>query len=270
MKITVETVTPEIAVQMLSKNTINRALRKRHVEALAKQMKDGKWLTTSQGIAIAEDGTLLDGQHRLNAIIRHGEPVEIAVARDCQKEIFSLIDQCMFTRTMADSTNIPRKNMEVVAGLYSLSEEGSKYIRLDPVRAHEIYSIFQENIQLLHNTVGSYRKYFSSKPIRTAAVLHMQNNPESAGYVLQAYRNLVTGDQSMPPVQWAFWKSVMNGSKQSVMNGGAGERDRMMRAWIVLNPKNRNKAQVRVKKDCKAFEEMSAAYARIFASRQML
>lgn len=261
MRITVETVTPEIAAQMLSANTINRSLRHAHVAILAKQIMEGKWRTTSQGIAIAEDGTLLDGQHRLSAIIQANTAVEIAVARNCPKEIFPLIDQTMIVRKMSDSTGISRRDMEIVSGLYGLSP-GNNRLKIDVDRANEIYAVFGDAIRYLHQEVGGHTKHFSSKPVRTAAVLHMQANPENIGYVIEGYRNLCSAIQSMPPIQWAFWKSITHGTNSREILGITKERDMMMRAWIAFSPENALKSRIQINKECKAWDEMRAAFSK--------
>jgi len=63
-------VTPEIAAAWLTEcNTHNRRLIDAHVEALAGEMKDGRWRLTHQGIAFSTNRVLLDGQHRLWAIV---------------------------------------------------------------------------------------------------------------------------------------------------------------------------------------------------------
>lgn len=63
-------VTPKLAEEMLERNHLNtRPLNQRRVTQLADVMKAGKWVLTHQGIALDEDGNLIDGQHRLYAII---------------------------------------------------------------------------------------------------------------------------------------------------------------------------------------------------------
>lgn len=73
------TVTPELAEQWLGRNTKNRNLRQRLVERYARDMKEGAWVYTGESLKFAEDGRLLDGQHRLAAIIESGVEVEIEV-----------------------------------------------------------------------------------------------------------------------------------------------------------------------------------------------
>lgn len=62
-------VTPEQALQWLEGNTHNRSISQAHVMCMARDMKDDRWRLTHQGIAFDTDGLLIDGQHRLWAIV---------------------------------------------------------------------------------------------------------------------------------------------------------------------------------------------------------
>lgn len=73
-------VDPKKAELWLKKNTKNRKVSNRHVSQLANEMKEGKWLLNGQAIAFSKDGVLLDGQHRLLAVIMSGVTVEMTVA----------------------------------------------------------------------------------------------------------------------------------------------------------------------------------------------
>lgn len=76
-------VTPEIAEQWLGKNTHNRTIRLRDIEAYAADMRAGEWKFTAQPILFSYEGVLIDGQHRLLAIIeaKLEEPVPVLVVR---------------------------------------------------------------------------------------------------------------------------------------------------------------------------------------------
>lgn len=67
-------VTPEIAKIFLDVNTANRAKRDKHVFRIASDMEQGMFHITHQGIAFDEDGVMLDGQHRCQAIILSEKP----------------------------------------------------------------------------------------------------------------------------------------------------------------------------------------------------
>jgi hypothetical protein len=78
----VEEITPEKAASFLLLNhENNRRQRPGVVEMLAAQMMSGEWMLTHQGIAFDVDGKLIDGAHRLNAIIASGVTVRIMVTR---------------------------------------------------------------------------------------------------------------------------------------------------------------------------------------------
>lgn len=87
----VETITPEIAKEYLKFNTINRPLNKNHVSFLAKQMKAGDWKMNGETICF-EDTALVDGQHRLHAVIESGVPIDFLVVRGCEKNSFITYD----------------------------------------------------------------------------------------------------------------------------------------------------------------------------------
>jgi len=76
-----EFVTPDMALEWLSHNENNRNLRTADVQYLRDCILSGSWRVTHQGIAFYEDGTLADGQHRLNAIMEAGIGVWVNVTR---------------------------------------------------------------------------------------------------------------------------------------------------------------------------------------------
>ena len=94
MKTETMVITPEMAVRWLTgNNPLNRNLRKPVVEKYASDMRNGLWRKTHQGIAFYEDGTVADGQHRLNAIVSAGIPVEMLVTTGMAKDVGEGIDQ---------------------------------------------------------------------------------------------------------------------------------------------------------------------------------
>lgn len=92
MQITIETITPEIAASMLAKNRSNRNLNTKHVNFISAQITNGYFRLTGDTIKISKEGVLIDGQHRLTAIVHANIPVSCAVARDVEMEAFEVID----------------------------------------------------------------------------------------------------------------------------------------------------------------------------------
>lgn len=87
MKAEIMTVTPEMAKEMLNGNTINRTVGNSVVERYALDMKNGNWGLGGNGISIDKNGRLLDGQHRLLAVIKAGVPVDMLICSDIAEDM---------------------------------------------------------------------------------------------------------------------------------------------------------------------------------------
>jgi hypothetical protein len=88
----VVTVTPQKAGEYLERNTANRPVSARTVREFAQAMRRGEWRVTHQGIAFDTTGALVDGQHRLAAIVEAGLPVEVTVFTEVPEGAFDVLD----------------------------------------------------------------------------------------------------------------------------------------------------------------------------------
>lgn len=96
-------VTPDKARDWLEKNNIgNRDLKRGDVNTLRRQIEEGRYEPTHQGIGFYEDGTLADGQHRLNAIVQSGIGIWINVTTGLKRTAVHKIDRGI-GRTSLDS-----------------------------------------------------------------------------------------------------------------------------------------------------------------------
>ena len=110
----IETITPAKAENLLKKNDVNRELRDATVSTYALAMQIGEWAPDANDpILISRDGTLLNGQHRLNAVIRAGIPVKMAIRYDVDPAIFAVLDQGA-KRTMDDILALDIKGHEAI------------------------------------------------------------------------------------------------------------------------------------------------------------
>lgn len=98
-------ITPAIATEWLKSNTSNRRISEPVVEAYAADMRAGAWKLTHQGIAFDTAGKLLDGQHRLHAIIKAGFPVTLAVTRGLSPSAQEVVD-AQKPRSIADQLHL--------------------------------------------------------------------------------------------------------------------------------------------------------------------
>jgi hypothetical protein len=85
-------VTPEMATEILKGNYNNRGLSKTRVKSFAKQISQGKWRKTGQGISIATTGRLLDGQTRLHAVVQSGKSATMVISWNCDEDSFAVFD----------------------------------------------------------------------------------------------------------------------------------------------------------------------------------
>lgn len=85
-------VTPALAAEWLLRNTNNRAVSDKAVRSLAEAITAGRWVTTHQGIAFDRDNVLIDGQHRLHAVVLAGVPVSIEVTSGLDRSAVDAID----------------------------------------------------------------------------------------------------------------------------------------------------------------------------------
>jgi hypothetical protein len=89
---TVVDMTPERAEQLLAANTRNRKLKPDAVKFYAAQMRAGLWRLTHQGIAVACDGVIVDGQHRLHGVVEAGVTVPMLLTTGLAPETMAVVD----------------------------------------------------------------------------------------------------------------------------------------------------------------------------------
>lgn len=95
--------TPEIAMSMLEFNKLNRPMSDQHMKRIAAQIVDGKWRFNGDTIKVSRDGGILDGQHRLWAIIEAKTGVETMIVRGIERDAFATIDTVRKPRSGGDT-----------------------------------------------------------------------------------------------------------------------------------------------------------------------
>src|SRR5216683_3522813 len=96
------TITPEMAMNLLEHNTLNRPLNDQHVQRISRQIIDGKWRFNGDTIKIADTNDVLDGQHRLWAVIEAKKPIETIIVYGIARDAFATIDTLRKPRSFAD------------------------------------------------------------------------------------------------------------------------------------------------------------------------
>jgi hypothetical protein len=90
----IQTITPDLAKQWLGHNMKNRKLSDPVVKRLTGIITRGEWMSdATDGIGLANDGGVVNGQHRLAAIIEADQPVDALVVHNVRPEVIKVIDQ---------------------------------------------------------------------------------------------------------------------------------------------------------------------------------
>lgn len=110
-------VTPELAAEWLETNKENRPLRSRKLKALIAAMKAGRFQLHGQAIQFDDKGRLIDGQHRLWAVVESQATAPMLVVKGLSRDTQYVIDRHA-TRTTGDSLamrGIPNANVMAAA-----------------------------------------------------------------------------------------------------------------------------------------------------------
>lgn len=96
-------VTPQLAAEWLTLNRHNRPLREKVAQTYAADMAAGDWRWTGETVKFADDGTLIDGQHRLRAVVIADATVPMLVVTGLAPEAQQDVDR-----------GVPRKFADVL------------------------------------------------------------------------------------------------------------------------------------------------------------
>lgn len=92
LQLSVEYVTPEIAIDWLEKNTHNRKISERLIGVYAVAMKEDEWRLNGEPIIFDKKGVLQSGQHRLRACIEAEVGFWTVVVRGAEPEALYTLD----------------------------------------------------------------------------------------------------------------------------------------------------------------------------------
>jgi hypothetical protein len=106
MKSSYQLIEPSLAeIWLQSRNDLNRPISQALVDKYARDMASNRWEDNGQTIVFDETGKLVDGQHRLAAIVRSGVPLRIIVVNGVAIHAQATIDSGR-SRTVRDNLNM--------------------------------------------------------------------------------------------------------------------------------------------------------------------
>jgi hypothetical protein len=96
-----EEVTPSQAAAWLEEADQNRCISDARVRLYAEEMRQKNWMLVNQGIGFSYEGKLIDGQHRLWAIVEMNRPVTLLIVRGLDPKAQGAVDKGR-GRTLSD------------------------------------------------------------------------------------------------------------------------------------------------------------------------
>jgi hypothetical protein len=185
-------VTPEIAEQWLSRNPNNRNLRSQVINSYARDMLSGSWVLNGETVKISSEGQLLDGQHRLSAVVQAGATVPMIVVGNIPSEVMATVDAGA-KRTYADALKLQgEENTSVLAAVTRRAVLWSGGYRtkigsLSPT-PHEMNEYLQDNRRL--RTSAEIAVKLANRTLLPASIIGFCHwllsdlDPDEAGWFL--------------------------------------------------------------------------------------
>lgn len=200
-----QTITPKMAAEWLSKNHSNRSVSKQVIRQYASDMSNGKWLRSHQGILIGKNGNLIDGQHRLSAVVAAGVDVEMLVC----------IDES-FESALMSNIDIGRKRLASVS--LGINSHDSAVCALllrvckginspSPSEISAVYQLISPFTDKLTNTATRG----ISTAVRLAAIYRMWESPVNEGWVRTTYHAMTSSldCKNLDPLPWSLYQQLV-------------------------------------------------------------
>jgi hypothetical protein len=228
-------VTPEVAAELLLRNTHNRKSSAATEEKYAREISMSCWLPSSAGIGFDTSGVLIDGQTRLGAIVRSKRPAWLLIVTGLPAASQASIDRqrkrSLFDVLHLEGIATSRHEVQVATCLLrvTVGKDDTQVVSDSDVKAAvenhrvafaEVRKHFGE-----HNPRG-----FCRAGVQAACVVAYELQPEKTiEFVkkLNSGENLIHND---PPMRLRKW--LLEGSRYA--KGGAGQLDDFGRTIYAL------------------------------------
>ena len=224
---------------ILDRMTDNRVRKPRVVTRYASDMAEGRWVDTHEPIAMSVDGNLIDGQHRLAAVIESGCPQYFWLAvYDSQQTARGLPIDCGAVRTTADITGIEPKAVHVANRLFRIVLSGqTRDPRPDEVRAM-LSRCSAEVDQVLHASRTS-KRLKGSAISRAAIVANVLLYPVANKEIVAEFERWNAADN-------LTWQSVIALNKQFDTGKAMRPVEQFLKIAKAFNPRNKDREYFRL------------------------
>ena len=211
-------ITPQMAARWLETNTANRDLSQDRVESYARDMARGAWRLNNQGIAIAENGVVLDGQHRLWAVVLSGATIESLLMTGLATGVRSTIDR-LRPRSISDDIAISggKKGQHIVAWMRSIDQLVHRETRvLSSEDMAIMLTLHDAGIQWAVKACTTKRSAINSAPIIGAMVFAYSTEPTAVERFWLRYSSGAALAENAP--EYHLRKFVLESNRKKIIS----------------------------------------------------
>lgn len=169
-------ITPEIAAKWLQENTNNRPISERAVQRYASDMKAGRWGVSESVIAFDTKGRLINGQHRLWAVMESGETITAHVATGYPPEAIAYFDDG-FRRdntqvyNLVHGTELSKAYMTIARRLAGAGWRQAEAVKSLELSRQDVYEVLEKYRDGIEFAVAQLFKRNKVQGVRTGAVM---------------------------------------------------------------------------------------------------
>ena len=226
VSVTIETVTPEMAKQFLRCSNRNRRIDPRLVDMIARDIRNGKWEVTNQGVGFDKNGEFKDGHHRCLGIIKANTPVQMMVARGMEPTAVLAIDRGN-TRKVRDVLDMSVNHIDgrdsilcdksIVCAINQLVRCTYGRVKLSAYETIRVFNALEGPITSMHNAMVTKQNYRqNTAPVIAAAIAAVACgvDPEAVGRFFGVFnKGDVTGCEGMNINAPMSWRHVIDAAK---------------------------------------------------------
>ncbi|MDA3958383.1 hypothetical protein [Oceanispirochaeta sp.] len=234
IKTEVVEVNPTKAAKMLSRNIDNRKLRTATIRRYSRDMANGSWIENGETILLTDEGFILNGQHRLSAVVTSGVTINFLMATASPVDgkgpltPMDVIQDRGQSRSHTDISGIPGLCDQTAASLIrDLMADGSVHVQNTMLRA-SVYESLQSEMDYFFSECPTAVKRYSRAAIRSIFVLRL-----AQGYDYTREYKSVTGLLTGLSASWMSWYRKIG----NITGSSKSEReDMMVSTWALTEP----------------------------------
>lgn len=252
-------INPPMAQHLLDNHQNIRPMRPSKVKAYYRDMLDGNWGLTPEGLILNADGTLMNGQHRCKAIILSNTQHVFAIYRYKQQvDPRGIPLDRGAPRSTADVYQLENRDAQLAARI------GQLHTGVQPTAAEtkRYYDAFESEIVALREACGGCAKNRTSAATKTAVIARMLGElPGVQAEILEQWRKFVLLDFD------GMWTSIGSLVRSMDRHPLKGHWDVTNRTYTGFNTYRRSLSRISTKLQNSNIDEIRGVLHQHYQSR---